>query len=322
MSQQAGTLARLERILVMVPWLLEHPGTSVEEVCRRFGTSREELTADLDILGYCGLPGYGGGDLVQAWIAGDRVVVRMADFFRRPLRLSLREALTLLLAARMMTAVAGLEESAALRRAEARLTELLASATGEVGEEVDPRISVDLGGPGDEHLPTLRRAIEEGRVVRLTYRSASTAQVTDRAVEPWALTGSLGSWYLQGYCRAADGPRAFRLDRIRDLEVTGEATDPTARPPGPVSATYQPGPDDERIVLDLRSDAWWVADWAVVEQVSEHGAVRRITLRTARREWVTRLVLSLGDGATVVEPADLRASVAALARTVLERYRA
>lgn len=322
MSRPAGTLARLERILTMVPWLLDHPGTPVEEVCQRFAVSRDELASDLDILGYCGLPGYGGGDLVEASIVGDRVLVRMADFFRRPLRLSLREALTLLLAARTMTGVAGLAESAALRRAEATLTRLIGAAAGEAGDaEADPRIAVDLSAPGDEHLTALREAVEAHRVVRMTYRSGSRAEVTERDVEPWSLTGSLGAWYLQGYCRMAQAPRAFRLDRIRDLAVTAEVADPAEHPVGAATPLYEPGPDDERVVLDLGPDAWWVTEWAVVDDVSEHDHVRRVTLRSGSREWITRLVLSLGGSATVVEPAGLRAAVAARARAVLERYR-
>lgn len=323
MTRPAGTLQRLERILTMVPWLLEHPGVPVDEVVARFGVPKEELAADLDILGYCGLPGYGGGDLVEAFIVGDRVVVRMADFFSRPLRLSLREALTLLLAARALSGVAALPESDALRRAERTLGDLIASAAGEGGADgqVEPRIALDLTAPGDEHLPALREAIEDHRVVRLTYRSGSKAEVTERDVEPWGLTGSLGSWYLEGYCRRAQGPRAFRLDRIRELEVGTAVADPESRPARRAPPTYQPRPADERIVLDLDRDAWWVSEWAVVEEAADVGAVRRVTLPIAEREWITRLVLALGDSVTVVEPPDLAASVGALAGRILQRYR-
>lgn len=321
MSRSAGTLDRLERILAMVPWLLDHPGSTIADVTTRFGISRDELTADLDVLGYCGLPGYGGGDLVEASIVGDRVVVRMADFFRRPLRLSMREAITLLLAARALSSVAALPESTALRRAEGKLVALLGAAAGEAptAGAAGPGITVDLTAPGDELLPALRNAIEQSQVLLLSYRSGSKAELSQRAVEPWALTGALGSWYLQAYCRKAQAPRAFRIDRIREIEVTEEVAE--RRPAEAVLPAYQAAPDDEQVVLDLARRAWWVAEWAVVEHVQDRGDVRRVTLRTARREWIARLVLSLGDAVTVVGPADLGESVAALARSVLKRYR-
>lgn len=322
-SRPAPALQRLERILTMVPWLLDHPGTDVDEVTERFGVTREELASDLDILGYCGLPGYGGGDLVEASIVGDRVVVRMADFFRRPLRLSLREAVTLVLAARVLAGVSALPESGPLRRAEGKLVRVLgaaADAPRRADGLVEPAIAVDLSAPGDEHLPVLRDAISARRVVRLTYRSASKAEITERDVEPWALVGSLGAWYLQGYCRLVRAPRDFRLDRVRHLEVTEEvrASEPSAPPHAPA---YQARPDDERVVLDLAPEAWWVAEQAVVDEVSDEGDNRRVVLRTPELDWAARLVLGVGPAVRVVEPPELTARVAELAEAQLARYR-
>lgn len=343
-TRRGGTLGRLERILVMVPWLLDHPGVSVSEVTERFGVPEAELLADLDVLGYCGLPGYGGGDLIEASVAGDRVVVRMADFFHRPLRLNVREALTLVLAAQTLAAVTGLPESEALRSALDKLHAALGAATGgstsgaggrgrargtgadtgvESGpESAGPHVAVDLSAPGEQHLAALRQAVADQRVVRLTYRSASKAEVAEREVEPWGLVGRLGSWYLQGYCRRAEGSRDFRLDRIRDLAVTTEVLPARLGAPVPHGPpVYEPGPDDEQIVLDLSPDAWWVAEWLVVDDVADQGAQRRVTLRTGERAWLVRLLLGLGDTARVVSPGDLADDVAALASATLARYR-
>src|SRR5688500_5996404 len=160
MTRPASTLHRLERILTMVPWLLENPGVTLDEISERFGAPREELTSDLDILGYCGLPGYGGGDLVEVSIVGERVTVRMADFFSRPLNLSLREAVTLLLAARALGSVEGLPESDALRRATATLEGVLGSNAA--------RVEIDLRSEGDQWLAPARRAVAEQRLVHLT----------------------------------------------------------------------------------------------------------------------------------------------------------
>ncbi|MDQ3528341.1 MAG: WYL domain-containing protein [Actinomycetota bacterium] len=310
MSRPAPTLARLERILTMVPWLLTNPGVSVEEVGERFGVSREELADDLDILGYCGLPGYGGGDLVEAWLVGDRVTVRMADFFSRPLRLSLREAVTLLLAARALGSVEGLADSDALRRAVDKLQALLGGDGA--------RVAVDLSAPGDELLGVVRRAVDNGEVVRLVYRSASKAQTTQRDVEPWAVVGSGGSWYLQGWCRLATAPRDFRLDRIRSLEPTGERV--TGRRDVGAPPVYQPSPDDVEVVLDLAPSAAWVAEWLVIDEVATHRGVRRVRLRTANLDWVARLVVRLGGAATVVTPTALANRAVELATATLRRY--
>jgi proteasome accessory factor C len=312
-TRPSETLRRLERLLVVVPWLLEHPGADVAEVGERLGVPAEDLLADLDLLGYCGLPGYGGGDLIEVSIVGTAVTLRMADYFRRPLRLSLREAVTLLLAARALSGVEGLADSAALDRAAGRLEQALGAETG------TPGMAVELGGPGAEHLGVLRAAVADRRVVRIVHRAEATGAITERAVEPWSLTAAAGEWYLQGWCRTAGGPRDFRVDRIRELEVTAEqAGAPATAPPPP---RYRPEPDDPEIVLDCDPEAWWVAEWAVVDDVEERrGGIRRIRLRAHHLDWAARLVLRLDGHATVVAPAELAPRVAELAEAALVRY--
>ncbi len=310
MTRPAGTLHRLERILTMVPWLLEHPGVSLDEISERFDAPRDELTADLDILGYCGLPGYGGGDLVEVSIVGDRVSVRMADFFARPLTLSMREAVTLLLAARALSSVEGLADSDALRRAVEALERALGSSAA--------KVEVDLGSDGTQWLAQARQAVNDGTVVELVYRSASRAETTEREVEPWAVVGAGGAWYLQGYCRSAQGARDFRLDRVRQMRLTGERVQaPPTQPPPPV---YQPQASDIPVTLELAASAWWVAEWAVVDEDRTKGTTRRITLRTPSLEWAARLVLQLGGRARVAGPDELAQRVRELAADTLARY--
>lgn len=311
MNRPTPTLQRLERVLTMVPWLLDHPGVSVDEVEERFGVTRAELADDLDVLGYCGIPGYGGGDLIEASLVGDRVTVRMADFFSRPLRLSLREAVTLLLAAQALASVEGLPESEPLRRAVAKLQAVLGGDSA--------RLAVDLHAPGDEHLPTLRRAVADGQVVHLVYRSTSKAETTERDVEPWSLVGHGGAWYLQGWCRAATGPRDFRLDRVKELRLTGERV-AAARRGRPAPPVYEPAAGDVEVVLDLQPAVWWVAERAVTDEIIERDGIRRIRLRTPAVEWVARLVVQLGGLAAVVAPAALADRVHELAATTLARY--
>ncbi|MBA2318833.1 MAG: WYL domain-containing protein [Euzebyales bacterium] len=314
MTRPTATLRRLERILVMVPWLLDQPGVGIDEVAERFDVDREELLDDLDLLGYCGLPGYGGGDLIETSVFGDQVEVRMAHYFKRPLRLSVREAVTLLLAARALGGVEGLPESAPLTRAAEALERLLGAEAG-----AGARIAIDLAAAGDEHVPELRDAIHRRRVVRLTYRSGD-GRTTTREVEPWTLAAVGGAWYLQGHCRLAGGPRDFRLDRIRELDATGQAADapPEVIPP-PV---YRPAHGDPSVVLDLAPAARWVIEWAVVDAVEPARDDRtRVTLRTADLDWAARMVLRLGADAAVVAPAELAVRVGELARATLERYR-
>ena len=317
-TRSTTALARLERVLVMVPWLLEHQGATFDEIAERFDASPEEVAADLDTLGYCGLPGYGGGDLVEVTTFGDSVTVRMADFFTRPLRLSLREAVTMLLAARSLAQVDGLPETQALQRAVDRLEQLLGESSTLGGDEV--RVAVDVAAEGDAFVAPLRDAINARRVVRIRYRSASKAETTTRDVEPWSVLGASGAWYLRGYCRMVQAHRDFRLDRIAELEVLEDIVTPRAAEPDDLSLGYRPTAADTDVLIEVRRPAWWLIDELVVDDVTDHGEWRSVALRTGAFEWLARKLLRLGADAVVRRPADLEDRRRALAAELLDQY--
>lgn len=308
MTLPQATTDRLARILLVVPWLLEHPGATIDEVCDRVGTDREGLLGDLDLLGYTGLPGYGGGDLVDVRISGDRVSIHLADFFARPLALTVEEGAGLWLAGHALESLGGVRADA-LRRALDKLQVAL-------GGNVSP-VAVDLAAT-DPHLDLLRAAVADRRVVEITYRDGSGHQTT-RSVEPWAVTIAGGASYLQGWCQRADAPRDFRSDRIEDVRVTDEEAGPAQVPDLP---RYRPDEGDPLVEIVLAAPVAWAVDAMVTESRAPgpDGAVV-ITLRASTIAWAARLVLSLAPHATATSPPELVTEVAALASQALAAQR-
>lgn len=302
-----ATLTRLRRILVMVPWLLDHPGVAVQEVARRFDVDPAEVIEDLDLLGYCGLPGYGGGDLIEASVSGGQVVVRMAEFFARPLSLTRREGLALLLAARATRDSGVFGPTGAVDGGAVQVTPLstaIAKLERHLGARADVPVAMDVRAGGAEHLPGLLPAVTEHRVLTLTYRSGSKDQTTVREVEPWTVRLVDGAWYLQGYCRLAQDQRSFRLDRIIDLQVTDQ---PAPHPPDDVGPpVYRPAPEDPTVIIEVSPQALWIADHVVLTD-RDHRADgwTRLQFQATTLDWAARLLLRLGDQARVVDPPQL-----------------
>ena len=56
----------------------------------------------------------------------------------------------------------------------------------------------------------------------LEIRYPSGGETEDRLVEPLLMSSISGVWYLNAYCRQAEAPRLFRLDRILAAKVTDE----------------------------------------------------------------------------------------------------
>ncbi|MDP8961014.1 MAG: WYL domain-containing protein [Actinomycetota bacterium] len=304
----ADTVARL---LTLVPWLLERPGATVAETAQAFGVDRRTILTDLDTIGYCGLPGLGGGDLFEVSVIEDRILVEMAHELRQPLRLSPREALGLILAGE--AAAAALEEELpALRSA---LSAIKAAAG------VPPGVRVELEEDGSKWLPALREALESCRRVRLHYRGRGDVAPADRILDPWSLLVADGSWYVQGRDERSGEPRTFRLDRIADLQVldvpaTPMPKDATLRPPH-----YEPGPRDVEVELVLAPEVRWVADKVRADAVSDLSeGYLRVVFKTDALAWVRRLVLAAGPGVTVARPVELAGEVATVARAALRRY--
>ncbi|HSF84583.1 MAG TPA: WYL domain-containing protein [Acidimicrobiia bacterium] len=304
------TARRLNRILSMLPWVIANPGATVDEVCERFDYTRRQLVADLDLVFVCGLPGYGPGDLMVAFIDEDEVVVEMADYFASPVRLTPPEALGLL--ASGLALMSSGQAPAALERAVSKLSSV-------VLPEGEDALTVDLSEP--ELVPELRSAAADGRVVEIVYRSIGGDVTTTRQIEPWSVFSTLGSWYVSAHCRRASAERVFRIDRVRSLRETGERFAPPDEPPPPVVA-YTPSESDIYAVLRLGPRARWVADYYPVEVVEAADTSGALTVRFAASDpaVAARLLLRLGADAELVDGDEVREKLEELRSRILARY--
>lgn len=299
----------IQRILALVPWIVAHPGTQKAEIAQRFGLTVSELEDDLALVLMIGVPPYTPGDYldVEEDDAG-RVTIRLAEYFRRPLRLTPAEGLALLAAGRALLAVPGSDPDGPLATALAKLERALDL----------PDLVVEVGEP--QFLAAVRAASARHERVEIDYWSAGRDELTTRRIDPGVVFFALGAWYVGAHCHRAAGERMFRVDRIRALRPTGEQFEPgdTGFEAGEV---YSPHPDDTRVTLRLAPAAAWVAEAYPSESVTERpGGGIDVVLAVSEPAWLERLLLRLGPDAKVVAPKHAPAQRAAAARRVLARY--
>jgi proteasome accessory factor C len=293
----------------MVPWVIAHQGASVSEVCERFGYSERELLEDLNLVFVCGLPGYGPGDLMVAYVENDEVIVDMAEYFSRPLRLTPAEALGLLASGSALVSTSQAPE--ALERAVGKLAAAL-------GLDADETVVVDLAGESTL-VQLLREGVAQARVIELTYTSLGKGETRQRMVEPWSVFSTLGNWYLSGFCRTAGGERVFRVDRIQDAVLMEETFTPPAEPPPP-EVRYTPSEDDVRATIRIGERARWVAEYYPVDVVSASGSEMIIEFSAADPSVAARLLLRLGSDAQLIEGSETQAALEDLRSRILTRY--
>ena len=307
---------RLERLLVIVPYLVRHPGTELTEIGGLFGVGQEELVEDLNLLFVSGLPPYGPGDLIGVDIEDGRVWIDMADYFARPLRLTRAEALALYLRGTALAGTPGVREAPALASALRKLEEKLGPETlGELAQRVE---SAEAGRPA-ETLDVIRKAVEEHERLRIEYYAASSAETTTREIEPEEVFSAIGNWYVAAWDDRSGEERLFRADRIRNAEPTGARFEPRGLA-GAGRPLYTPTERDVPVRLLLHPGARWVAEYYEVGEETEREGALEVVLPASRLEWVARLVLRLGGEAEVLEPPELKARVGDLAHRTLGLY--
>ena len=313
----SGTLEELPRLLALVPYLLTRPGIAFATAAADFGITEDRLRKDLNLLWVCGLPGHYPGDLIEIDFEGDTITLSDPQGVVRPLRLSVDEALALVVALRTLAETPGLADPEPVLRALAKVE----AAAGTAAAPAD-RVAVALEGEGTV-LPVVREALARQKVLRLVYWTAGRDETTERDVDPVRLLVVEGSSYLEGWCRRAEGMRVFHLGRVQELEILDEdAAPPRDAPSRDLSqGLFQPAPGDTVVRLALEPGAAWVADFYPCDAVEELGDGRQVvTLRTSGTAWIRRLALSLGASGRVLEPTWLAQRVREDARSALAGY--
>ncbi len=305
---------RLARLLSIIPWVSESDGVPISEIERRFDYPRALLLGDLqNVVFFVGVHPFTPDQLVEVTISDDKVWIKYADWFARPLKLSSQEAATLLTTARAALSVVGDDAPETLVRALTKLGAML-------GGDADQILDVGLGEAPIAILDGLRDAIDSGVCVDIDYYSYGRDVATKREVDPVRLFSDQGNWYLDAWCKLADEFRMFRVDRIRS---TTKTSNPAHHNSVRTVPSFEPSDDDPRIELTLDRSAMWVVEQYPCESVTESEDGRTIVvLAITEVPWIQRLLLRLGPAATMTSregslPDDL---VPEAARKVLALY--
>ncbi|WP_029287277.1 YafY family protein [Cellulomonas sp. HZM] len=310
---------RLLRMLGMIAYLDRHEGVPVGELADQFGVSAAQVMQDVELLWVTGTPGYLPYDLIDFDASSyEQGVVRLTESrgMTRPLRLGAREAVSLVAALRALDDALGPaldeERSAVLRSALAKLT----AATGDAAAGA---VDVVLARTGAPHVQSaVARALRLGRRLHLRYVDAADV-ASERDVDPIRLVTDDEHSYLLAWCRAVDGERLFRVDRVLDATLLDESAEEHDVAEG--AGTFAPGTDGELVTLRLASRARWVAEVTPVDEVRnlDDGSFE-VDLRVVNPAWLQHLVLQVAGAVLEVRPSSVARDAAQAARAALRAY--
>lgn len=305
---------RMMRMLAMVPFLQGHAGIPVDELAREFAVTRRQIVNDLSVLMLTGV-GELHGELIDVdLVALDDgfVHIRDAEFMPRPLRLTIREATSLIVALRVLRRSAIGDQVTSIDHA----LEKLETA---VGRSIDPPVEVVIPDGDPAVKDAVIDALSRGRRLTIEYANSSRDELTRRQVDPRRVYLDRGQLYLSAWCLLADDVRTFRLDRI----VTARVTDT------PVGTDHAIDIENEQLsapayevpaVLRVQPEARWMVDYYDAQVLADDGVVATIRLNGSNIDWLRRLVLGAVGAVAVVEPAELAAAVTASLDVAVARY--
>jgi predicted DNA-binding transcriptional regulator YafY len=275
------------RALLALDLLQSNPGITADRLADKLGVSERAARRYVGILREAGIP-------VES-VRGPAGGYRLGRGLRLPpLMFSATEALGL-----VMAVLDGHHDASdptdpvgsALGKIMRALPEAVAAQAEVVRRTTAPAPDRAAARPDPETTTTLVHACSSHRSVRIDYRSEAGSEWTID-VDPWAVVVRHGRWYLLCRSHRKDAQRAYRIDRVRGVEVLQE--------------TFSPPDDlDPVAVLEAHLAVGWEYDVDVVISAPLETVAWRIARSIGRLEPIdaqtTRLVGSTSNPAWYAE---------------------
>lgn len=320
---------RADRLLGIMLLLQSHGKMTTRQLAERFEVSRRTILRDINALSTAGVPiyaegGHGGGvsldDQYHATLAG------MQENEIRTLFLGDNTAI--------------LREIGLGDAAERMQLKLIGAASPQHQSAIShmrQRILIDpTWWWHDEqplpHWEQLQQAVAEDHTIKVVYERHN-GETSQRVLEPYSLVAKSSVWYL--VAQHNGDMRTYRVLRIRQLTLLENhfERDPHFDLPSywrQQQAQLQKDASGYRFILHIRPDRMAVLREIVPGRFRVVQSDNRITFPAVNEDWITvevrletqllaqMLVFGLKEGATVVEPIELRKNVHEAAARLLK----
>ncbi|MEI8066064.1 MAG: WYL domain-containing protein [Actinomycetes bacterium] len=308
MSETA--LDRASRALDLIPFIVENPGISIEDLATVFGSTPKEITKDLNLLFVCGLPGYSPLELIDLSFDDGYVSVIDAQTLDKPRKLSRREVFAVILGLEGMTSLRA--QGDPLRAEIEELRSKLATLISGVNIKI---ASLKVGTTPTPFLSHIETSLRERTLLDITYLSGHRDTETQRTIRPNFLYVENGFIYLRAFCLTSHGERTFRVDRIIELESKGQASALDFEKALPIKSEVFP-----TIEIGERSRGFLEENRHLLEIPDDFSYPLATTIAVSDREWLLRTCLGQRGGVSILAPADLATELAQRRAETLALY--
>lgn len=313
-------LARLMKIITLVKSNPKLTRSDLAQLCEV--NSVRTIQRDINSLAVADVPIYWSGERYEI----------MSNFFLPPVALSLEEILSLVLSTEAYGGGEGKFHKSTIGSAISKIVATLPKSVRELLEVNSDKISVESRNVPDVEglISRLYQATLDRKQLRMHYYSYKSDQVSERVIEPYALTFRRRARYLVAFCHTRNDILMFRTNRIKTLDYTGQVF---LYPPDFSLEEYMAkswqvmrGKEGEETEVVLKFDARIAplikeVNWHPTQRIENlpDGSILYTVTVTETKE-ISFWILRYGYQVEVISPESFREEIAAVARKMCQRY--
>ena len=295
---------RALRTMDLIPFILENPGISIENLAKQFSVTEKQIEDDLQLVFMCGLPGYTPYELIDLVFEDGVVSIIDPQVLDKPRRFSKSELVVIVLGLQIL---GELNNSNSVR---ANHIKALSDKIMKLGNSNS--VLINSGQNNSPYVDIVLNAISLRKSLIIEYHSMIKDEITNRIILPRYLYFLNGNLYLNALDLDAKADRVFKLNLIKKCEI-GSATE---------NQTYENNEYSIQVLLEI--DKQFVnfieRNSSVITNIQENKDSYRVDLMVSNMEWLKRSILSYSPGITVISPVLLATEVREVASSLMSAY--
>ena len=308
-------MPRVDRLMAYLVMFQSRGLIRAQDLAKHFEISERTVYRDIDALCQVGVPIYG--------VAGEGFRL-MDGYYLPPVTFSPEEARALALALSMFMGYSA--DGVTRKSAESAQDKIQAVLPNRQKQEVEaltavlnfyarPQPKIDFD---DQKLLAIQEAINDSKLIDLTYHSLTGNKQTKRIIEPIGLEMINHTWILKAYCRLRKDVRNFNLARIEQYQVLAQSF--TTRK---TSRSRLPEEEFDIMVRFEHDVVRWVREQQHLSFVREEQSTQEGVVMIYRvPSWgvIAAWLLGWGDQMTIVAPHHLRNQILQMGRRIVEKH--
>lgn len=295
---------RALRTMDLIPYILEHPGISINQLSKNFAVTEKEIEKDLQLAFMCGLPGYTPYELIDLTYEDGVVSIIDPQVLNKPRSFSSNERVVIALGLEILKNINSSNDD--------NLKKIENLSKKFMDEESDDSVMIVEQNLTFPFLNIINQAVFETRVIVFDYQSISKDVLSNRKVTPYKLFLQNGNLYLSGYDYHAQSDRIFKADQIVNCAIGDQANLGQANSPQKEETV--------ELIVDLKAVNFIERNSTIIIDQEMRNGQLHVKLKVSNIDWLKRAILSNAPSIKVISPQSLASEVEQMASDLISAY--